>query len=244
MATNGRRSWRDTKYSGQGNRAPGTPRPRNHAEDGWCYCDTLRQALASGEISTITTITGPDGNQYPITDQEGARKAKNRAYTCSDVAQVALVMREDGLGLLDLGSGRWAFRFRPEHKDVAKAHVDERIRRGEQLDYSYTKGPKPRDRRRQTKAQQEEAARAEADRRAYHETLRTAPIGGEVMDIRVWSLDQGHREPENAAERQRKDAAIATRLQAQRDAARQARQQQGKPSALDQARDLIAKWTR
>lgn len=238
-------TWRERKYGGQGNRARrDAPTPRNHAEDGWCYCDLLGQALTAGTITTITTVTGPDGTPQPITDRETARKAKNRAYTCGQVAGVSLVMREDGLGLVELGDGAWGFRFRPEHPHIARAHIDGKISRGEELAYQHAQGDKRRDKRRQTKTEQRQREEADARRRHYTEALATAPIGGDG-NYQIWALDHGHRPPASPAEQQRKDAVMASQAKAQQEAAKQAAAQQArKPTALDLASDLISKWMR
>ena len=157
-------SWRDRKYGGQGNRAPrGTTEPRNHAEDGHCHCNTLRAALAAGQVTTITTFTGIDGKQHPIPDQETARQVKNRAYSCGQLAGVSLVMSEDGLGLVQLGDSRWGFRFRPVDPASAKTHVDKLITSGqrEKLAYDHVKGEQ---RPRRRTARQQEAEQVEAHR--------------------------------------------------------------------------------
>ena len=132
---------------GKGNRRPRSvpPEPR-HADDGHCHCATLTRALATGQVTTITTWAGPDGKAHSIPDEATARKVKNRAYSCASRAGVSLVMSEAGLGLVQVGDGRWGFRFRPIDPAAAKAHVDGKRGRGEQLAYEHVKGerrPRP-----------------------------------------------------------------------------------------------------
>ena len=162
-------SWRDRKYAGQGNRRPRNvpPEPR-HADDGHCHCDTLRRAPATGQVTTITTWTGPDGQQHPIPDEATAKKVKNRAYHCASRAGVSLVMSEAGLGLVQLGAGRWGFRFRPIDPASAKAHVDGKRARGEQLAYEHVKGEQRRRPKRKGKKQ------IEAESVAAHQPLVAA----------------------------------------------------------------------
>jgi hypothetical protein len=161
--------WRERKYAGQGNRRPRhvPPEPR-HADDGHCHCATLRRALVTGQVTTITTWTGPDGKAHPIPDEATARKVKNRAYSCASRAGVSLVMSEDGLGLVQAGDGRWGFRFRPIDPPTAKAHIDGKRARGEQLAYEHVKGERRPRPKRKGKAQ------IEAESVAAHRPLVAA----------------------------------------------------------------------
>jgi hypothetical protein len=155
-------SWRDRKYAGQGNRRPRNvpPQPR-HADDGHCHCGTLKHALATGQVTTITTWAGPDGQPHPIEDEDTARKVKNRAYSCGAQAGVSLAMSDPGLGIIQLGGGRWGFRFRPVDPASAKAHVDGKRARGEQLAYEHVKGEqRPRAPRKGKKQIEAEAVQA------------------------------------------------------------------------------------
>jgi hypothetical protein len=62
---------------------------------------------------------------------------------------------------------------------------------------------RPGRRRRPAKREAEEAARREASRQHYEQELETAPVGG-GMDMRIYQLDYGHREPATPAEQRRK----------------------------------------
>lgn len=67
-------------------------------------------------------------------------------------------MKEDGLGLVELGDGCWGFRFRPVDREHARAYIDAKRQRGEELAYERVKGesrPRPRSKgRRQAEAEQ------------------------------------------------------------------------------------------
>lgn len=151
--------WRTRKYAGQGNRRPrGVPPQPRHADDGHCHCAAVRQAHANGGTTTITTWPGPGGQPNPIPDRETARQVKNRAYTCAGLTEnISLVMSEPGLGIIQLPDGNWGFRFRTIDRDTARAHIDARRARGDQLAYEHVKGEQrprtPRKGIRQTEAE-------------------------------------------------------------------------------------------
>jgi hypothetical protein len=148
---------------------------KGHGEDGLCLCDHLTATLAAGTVRTIDTVTGLDGKPHPIPDQESARRVKNRAYHCGGKCGVRPVMSEDGLGLVELGPGRWGFRYRAVAPDEARAHVDQLRAQGQPLAYDATTTPKLRERRRGRRQTERELM---AERLPLQNVIRQAIHGG------------------------------------------------------------------
>jgi len=150
---------------------------KGHGEDGLCLCDHLTETLAADEIRTIDTVTGADGKPQPIPDQEAARRVKNRAYHCGGLCDVRPVMSDPGLGLVELGPGRWGFRYRAVRPSEAKRHIDQLRAQGQQLAYDATTMPKLRDRRRSSRQTEHELM---AERRPLQDVIHQA-INGDVI---------------------------------------------------------------
>jgi hypothetical protein len=193
----------------------------------------------------IRTVTGLDGSEHPIADEDEARNVVNALYRSRPRGGGSFLVSIPKPERVQLGDGSWEVRccvHDKAHGDAFMAANPGRKAYDPAARTAQAAAQRPARRRRPTQAQLREQAQAETRRRSYAGALASEPIGGGSMDIRIWALDHGHRTPTSPQEQRRADAALAARLKAQQEARRQATAQQRQQGPVTPASRLGDWW--
>lgn len=236
-----------------GDRRPEWLRRKHGKQRSEPYLDLLANAArctAAGDSGhqhaiVIRTVHDLDGNEHPITDEDEARNVVNALYRSRPRDGSSFLVSIPKPERVQLPGGTWEVRccvHDKAHGDAFMAANPGRKVYDPAARTAQAATQKPARRRRPTKTEQRQQAEAEARQRSYAEALASTPIGARTNDIRIWTLDRGHREPVTAEERRRCDAAIAARLKAQQEARRQAKAQQRQDSPVTPATRLRDWW--